>query len=175
MEENMKMENQVQTKQNSKKKFLVIGIILIAVVIFSTFMIFGPVEYIRNKNFHNGIKGTYVCTDVIVPYTNKVVSKADVEAIFLGMECEVSSNGSVSGIFKGNEFKLIYNGNFFNFPLGCSVPYYASHTGQSVDLYATNVDYAKASRDKSIEKNHLSFQFVYKGENFFVNFEQVED
>lgn len=151
-----------------------IVIILVAVVIFGILMFFGPVEYIRSKTFHNGIKGTYVCTDVIVPFNNKEVKKEVLDVIFLDMECDVFSNGTIDGIFKDYTLKLEFSGDFINFPLPLCASYDVVEN-PSENLYVKHVEYSMASRDKSIENDCLDFEFVCDGDSFFVIFEKVDD
>lgn len=110
---------------------------------------------------------------IVLMQINAEVKKV-LEDIFLDMECDVSSNITIDGIFKDYTLKLEFSGDFINFPLPLSALYDVVGD-QPKDLYVKYIDYAMASRDKTIENYLLDFQFVCDGNFFFLKFEKVDD
>lgn len=98
-------------KKKSPKKIIALSVAGLLILGIITVLIFLP-NYIKNKTFHNGICGTYYCTDTLVTFAarNAGYSESGVDDVFLGQSIKINENGVLSGlsILDIDDFQLTY-------------------------------------------------------------------
>ena len=111
------LEKEVKDKKKKKPLKKIIAIIL-SVIILAGIVVFAilQINYVKNKNFTNGIQGKYYCTETLsLDGFNQSASQSLTDEYFLGESISVDENGVLSGLFVLDyDPQLKFTGDYFN-------------------------------------------------------------